>query len=142
MGEFVAVLQEALVCLAPVPPSFECVVYSREFPEIIHSVKVFGYCYWSRCLSEVCEERVAFGNKILFAWSLGVIPVFRSSGGWFCGWYFFCRVFVAYLSSLGEVFSVLGWARWCSGYCRLSCFRVDAFFVEDKVAFFASSCRW
>ena len=38
MGEFVAVLQEALVCLAPVPPSFECVVYLREFSEVIHSV--------------------------------------------------------------------------------------------------------
>jgi hypothetical protein len=38
MGEFVAVLQEALVCLAPVMPSFECVVYSREFSKIVRSI--------------------------------------------------------------------------------------------------------
>ena len=40
---------------------------------------MFGYCYWSGCLSEVCEERVAFSDTILFAWGLGAMPGYLES---------------------------------------------------------------
>jgi hypothetical protein len=60
LGEFVAVLKGALVCLATGSPSSECGVYSREFLNGIHSVKLFGYYCRSGYVPEVCEERVTF----------------------------------------------------------------------------------
>ena len=95
LGEFVAVLQCALVCLTPVSLSSECDVYSREFINVIYSVQVLGYGCWSGCVPEVCEERVTFVGSVLCVGILDVLRVFMSSRGWVFGWLFFCGVLMA-----------------------------------------------